>query len=1632
MAVQRNRSGSKLVRTAGLLASASFLSMFGANAAQAACTPSTPQPLNNITAPGTLVNCDGPNSGETIVANTNTVRVEVNGAGDTLNNSTVTFNDESGWVTVANGGSMANTIITSTGANTEVSIGGLGLGIGSAPNLTLFMTGDGGSLRIGAGSFASADPGFLQFTNPTSGGYQGVSVQGTLAALGNNGGNYLIQGGTGSQELNISGTLTVQPNGLAFDGGADQDIVIIRASAVINGGTGNNIQFNGGAGADDRFTIVGGGSRDFNTVSFEELLLLPGTGNTLLLGGSGDYTSITIGAGTVEVASDAPLGQSNSDIRLANASHLRLNPAAAFTFGHSLTGNGILEQTGQIVTYNGTTSINGPFVGNFTISGGTAIINSGSQFGTGTITNNSALELTNITLGNAISGTGTVTKISGGTGTLTGINTYSGGTDVDAGTLRITNSGAVGSGVVNIAGGANFELDFASDLTFANDITGAGGLVKRGFGVATLTGTNTYSGGTDIQQGGIRVDGFARLGTGPVTTASGTALFLDYNGAGQLLQTAPFMTGDGLFVKEGTGDVVMSQSSTYTGGTIILEGRIGLNNGDALGTGNIHVTSGAELGIGGIVLNNTITGTGLIRKTAPNFAELYGDNSGFTGIFRVEQGEIFATDGKAFGSGTLQIDTGNTAYLNGGGTTMAADLTGGGVFEKSGSGTAILSGDGTAFSGTLSIVNGTAQIEGTQNIGGATVLIGSAGTLQLDTAGFTVFNNTVLGAGNVIKTGTGTVFVTGSNSYSGGTDIQQGALRVTDVSFLGTGPITVQSGAFLDLSIAGTQSLNQTVTGAGALRKSDLGDLTLLSNSLTGGLDIVGGRVIVSNAAAIGGGPVSMAADTQLVFNNSTTEGISNPISGAGTLTKDGTGLLAVNSANTYSGGTLVNNGRIVANATGAFGTGQVVVLSGAEVGIGGVTIANNISGSGMVIKTANNTGTLTGTNTYSGGTDIQQGTLVVNSPAALGTGGVSTASGTALNINYNGASNAVMTNVLSGNGSLIKDGSGTVVINTAGNTYSGGTTINAGRLGLNFSDALGTGNVVINSGAELGIGGITLANNVSGAGRIVKTGSLTANLTGTNTHSGGIDIQGGAVNVTGNGALGSGAVTIGSGTQLNYTNTAAATFSNGLSGAGTFNKLGAGQLSFVNNFSIGTLNVSAGSVRINSIATGNVNVAANTRLDGTGRIIGTLTNSGTVAPGNSIGTLTVQGNYVHNSGSVLEIEFDAAGNIDLLNVTGNATISGGTIRFVSIGGAEGQGGTFLSTGGTLTGTFATVETVGALLPLAVVYEPNRALMGPSVLTARPSTFNAQSLAAADTTLGFVDSIGAVDARHGTGNRIWMTGFGAWGSRSASGTTLGYDHNARGISGGITFDAGSDLNLGVSLGWADADIELTDNGGGGDQSSLLGAISARYAGRGFTLGGGLLYGKVDQDTLRNVSFSGFSGSVAGETDSNLFGGFLGLGVPLGSSGGWSFNANASGSYIRQEQAGYTESGTSPLRLQLGDLTTETMEGRAGLTAKTRLWQGNQGGGESPEALNLSVNLGGRFLGTLGERELPVTFAVSSAGIVLQGDKRDFVQAQFGLGLDYTAPSGAQFSLGYRGEAGKASRHAVQAGVSFAF
>ena len=1631
MSVVRVRKNQKLVRNLSFLASASFMSIMMAGEAQAACVPTPSQPLNAITTDGTIVLCTGVVNGQVVTVNADGTNVDTNGSGTFVTGANINVSGNNNVVQVRNNATLNGSQVTMSGTGNTLFYGSNAISNGSIVNIT------GADLQLifGSGSQVTQNPGQTSISSAV--GQQNtifINVGGGLFTTGSNG-QYLLNGGAGNQNVTILGFLQGPGDGLAIALGDGDDSITIGGTANVTTQNAGAAVFNGGIG-NDTFSLNYNGTWIHNTLGFETININPNTAVTLT-GSNADATQINVQSGNVTVNSGAPLGVSNSAIDIGQFGNLNLNYTTSANFNHTLTGSGGLNvnSSGNTITFGGNGS---GYSGAVAVGTGTAaVVAIADALGTGNISNSGTVSFGGFNLTNNISGTGQVIVTGVGNSRLSGTNTFSGGLDVQGGVLDVSSVNSLGTGTVTSStAGAVLALGNSTNEVLSNNLTGNLALVMGGTGILDLTGTNSYALGTLINNGAVRVDSFARLGTGQVIANSGGALILNYNGAGQLLQTTPFMTGAGSFIKEGSGDVVMSQTSTFTGGTIIRAGRIGLNNGDALGTGSIQIDSGAELGIGNVALLNNISGTGSIVKTANGTAELGGNNSGFTGTIDLQAGRISVTDGRSLGSGTVLVGNGTTLRTDNsilGDTTIVANLLGDGDFEKRGSNRVTLTG-ANALTRNVFVRDGTLQIGGDQNVGSANIdLTLATSILDLSTNGSTTLSNNIGGLGAVVKTGTGTVFLTGSNSYAGGTDIQQGAIRVTDLNALGTGPVAVQAGAALDLSINGVATYNGAISGAGILRKSDVGDLTLLSNTLTGGVDIVGGRVIVNTAAALGGGPVSTAADTQLVFDNSTTEVSNTVISGAGALTKNGTGLLVMNNANSFTGGTVINSGRVGLNNGLGLGTGNVVVLQNAILGIGGVNFANNVSGAGQIIKTANNIAVMTGTNTHSGGTDIQQGGIIVNSPAALGTGAVSlSGANTTLTVDYSGTTNVALNNQINGVGTLIKDGSGTVVMNASGNSYSGGTLINAGRLGLNFGDSLGTGIVQINSGAELALGDISFSNNVQGAGQIIKTSGGATTLSGTNTHSGGISILGGSLNVTGSGALGSGAVNIAAGAALNYTNTNAVTFANGLSGSGSFNKLGTGQLSFANNFTLGSLNLQAGRTRMNVVGTTNVTVGANATLDGTGRIIGNLTNNGTVAPGNSIGTLTVQGNYTHNANSVLEIEFDGAGNIDLLDVTGNATLNGGTLRFVSIGGAEGQGGTFLRTGGTLTGTFATVETIGAQLPLAVIYQTNSAFMAPSVLTARPSTFNAQSMAAADSALGFVDSIGIGEVRHGEGNRIWLNGFGAWGKRSASGTTLAYDHDTRGTSGGINFDAGSNVTLGAAFGWAKGDITLGANGGGGEQSSLLGSLHARYSGTGFVFGGGLLFGKVDQDTTRNVSFNGFAASVDGSTDSKIFGGFAELGVPLGSTGGWAFSAQARGSYVRQTQDAYSESGTSPLRLSIGELKTNSLEGQAKLTAKTSLWDRSNGGEETPEGVDLRIDLGARYLGALGDREIPVTFAASNAGIVLQGDTRDSLQGLFGVALDYTIRNGATFSIGYRGEVGQTDRHAVHAGVSFAF
>jgi len=267
-------------------------------------------------------------------------------------------------------------------------------------------------------------------------------------------------------------------------------------------------------------------------------------------------------------------------------------------------------------------------------------------------------------------------------------------------------------------------------------------------------------------------------------------------------------------------------------------------------------------------------------------------------------------------------------------------------------------------------------------------------------------------------------------------------------------------------------------------------------------------------------------------------------------------------------------------------------------------------------------------------------GTALIDGTLVLGSGGQ-----VKFDIDNGGALTDMLIQSDISGGGIEKIGLGTLVLEGA-NTYSEGTTINAGTLGLGGTGTLlSTGPVEVGGGAtfdisasaishtigdlsgaagsqiSLGANQLTFgtsnttaqifAGAISGAGGIVKQGSGIAIFSGANTYGGATAINGGTLNVTG--SIGGSTTNVNAGTILNVAGTVSST----------------------------TTNVNSGAL-----------------LTGTGTT-GTLNNSGIVSPGNSIGTITIIGNYTQNLGADLAIEINDDGTSDRLDITGNASLAG-------------------------------------------------------------------------------------------------------------------------------------------------------------------------------------------------------------------------------------------------------------------------------------------------------------------------------------------------------------------------------------
>ncbi|EBR3719778.1 autotransporter outer membrane beta-barrel domain-containing protein [Salmonella enterica] len=738
------------------------------------------------------------------------------------------------------------------------------------------------------------------------------------------------------------------------------------------------------------------------------------------------------------------------------------------------------------------------YTGGTTISGGTLVATNVDALGSGDVTDDATLELnTGGTFDNAISGSGQVVKSGDKTLTLSGSNTYTGGTLISDGTLVASNVEALGTGDVT----DNATLELNTSGTFDNVISGSGQVVKSGDDALTLSGSNTYRGGTTISGGTLVATSVEALGTGDVTDNATLAL----NTGGDFINN---IGGTGRVEKSGDQTLTLSGANSYTGGTLISSGTLVANDVNALGTGDVTDDATLELNTGGD-FDNAISGSGQVVKSGDDTLTLSGSNS-YTGGTTISGGTLVASNVEALGTGdvtnnaTLELNTGGDFINNIGGT---------GRVEKSGDDTLTLSGSNT-YTGGTTISGGTLIASNVDALGTGDVT--NDATLELNTGG--TFDNAISGSGQVVKSGDKTLTLSGSNTYTGGSTINDGTLVASNVEALGTGDVT--NNATLELNTSG--DFDNAISGSGKVEKSGDDALTLSgSNTYTGGTLISDGTLVASNVEALGTGDVTDNATLVLNAGGDFT----NNIGGTGRVEKSGDKTLTLSGTNSYTGGTLISDGTLVATSVDALGTGDVTDDATLELNTGG-DFDNAIGGSGNVVKSGADTLTLSGSNTYTGGTLISDGTLVASNVEALGTGDVT--DNATLELNTGGD----FDNAISGSGQVVKSGDETLTLSGA-NSYTGGTLISGGTLVATNVEALGTGSVTDNATLELNTSG-TFDNVISGRGQVVKSGDKTLTLSGANSYTGGTTISGGTLVASNVEALGSGDIDNYASLQLN------------------------------------------------------------------------------------------------------------------------------------------------------------------------------------------------------------------------------------------------------------------------------------------------------------------------------------------------------------------------------------------------------------------------------------------------------------------------------------------------------------------
>ena len=547
------------------------------------------------------------------------------------------------------------------------------------------------------------------------------------------------------------------------------------------------------------------------------------------------------------------------------------------------------------------------------------------------------------------------------------------------------------------------------------------------------------------------------------------------------------LTANGELRKYGLGTLVLTGNNVWNIAPTVEQGVLE-GNSVSLQTAiaNNAVVRFNQSGAG--TYSHVISGSGGLEKAGAGTLTLAGANS-HSGLTTISEGVLALQGAGRPGSGSLLIQPGATFNISGAtGSVGIGALNGGGNVVLGSHILSIYSSSDMIFSGVISGAGGISKGgAGTLSLSGVNIFTGPA---TIGNSRLALIASGRLSSLTSVSLADATLDISASNAGQA-----VGSLRGSGSVLLGTNTLTVG----LDNSDA---TFTGAISGTGGLTKTGIGTLSLSgTNTYTGVTTIAQGTLVaktssISNTVSnIGTLVLTETKDLFVPFISA----YSGNIAGSGRFIKDGDGIIWLRGVNTYTGGTTVNGGILIGNTDGL--QGDITNNSGlAFYQVTDGTYAGRLEGAGTLFMYGPGVLTLTGNNTYTGGTAFSGIIRIANdSNVGASSGAVLMAGGTlqaAADItsarqfvlgspggafDTNGF-NIVSNGVISGAGSLTKTGMGALTLNAI-NTYSGPTLVNAGRLAVNGSIA---SNVTIAAGGELGGTG-AITGNVINSGRIAR-----------------------------------------------------------------------------------------------------------------------------------------------------------------------------------------------------------------------------------------------------------------------------------------------------------------------------------------------------------------------------------------------------------------------------------------------------------------------------------------------------------------------------------------------------------------